>query len=244
MSYSKKVPEKRCLSVLSSLYLITMFVSQILSYRFVNIGNILTVASVFIIPITYSISDLIAEQYGYDTIKNTIWKTLPILFFACFLLFLAQELPVVEKYKKYTDAYYIVFHPTLWIYFSNLVAIILGMFLNSYIIVKLKLLVKGKIFFIRSLFSSAIGELIFTAVVVTLVQFHISNWSDIGEMILVSFTIKVAFTFISAIIAAFAKPLLQHIDGYDAFEMTKDYNPFKFTDSGPELTTQANQPEN
>jgi len=235
MYCSAKKPGKRCLSTLSNLYIITLFTSQILSYRFVNIGNVLTVASVFIIPITYSISDLIAEHYGYNTIKKVIWSALPILFFGSMLLFLAQQLPVLEKYKKSTESYYIVFHPALRIYFSNFIAIFLGMFLNSYIIVKLRLFAKGKIFFIRSLLSSVIGELIFTMIVVTLVQYNVSSWPDIRGMIIISFLIKVAFTFISAIIAAFTKPILRYIDGYDAFEATEDYNPFKFTEDGPEL---------
>lgn len=235
MAFSKIVPKKKCLPVLESLYTVTLLVSQLLSYRFVVIGNVLTVASVFIIPITYSVSDLIAEQYGYDTIKKVIFRSLPVLFFASLLLYLAQELPVVKQYEQYQSAYYNVFHPIIRIYFSNFIAIWLGIILNSYILVKWKMLVKGKIFFIRSFCSSVIGELIFTAIVVTLVQYGVSSWKNIGEMILVSFSVKVFFSFFSAIIAAFVKPVLYSIDGCDAFEVTANYNPFKFTANGIQM---------
>lgn len=229
------IREKKCLSTLANIYLVTMFVSQLLSYRFVTIGSMLTVASVFVIPISYSVSDLIAEQYGYDAVRLTIWRTLPILFFASFLLFIAQELPASAKYSRYTESYYAVFHPALRVYFSNLIAIIFGMFLNSFIIIKWKLLVNGRIFFIRSFFSSIAGEFIFTTIVVFLVQFGISSWKDSCEMILISFSIKAFFTVISAFIGAFVKPIIGYIDGYNAFVETASYNPFKFTEQGPEL---------
>lgn len=86
MPFWGKSPKKRCLPILAKLYLVTMFVSQLLSYRFVTIGHILTVASVFIIPLTYSLSDLIAEQYGYDANRMTIWQTMFVLFLANFFV--------------------------------------------------------------------------------------------------------------------------------------------------------------
>jgi uncharacterized integral membrane protein (TIGR00697 family) len=221
--------ERKCLAFLSMLYLTVMSSSLLLSYRFVNVGPLLTVASVFVIPFTYSISDLIAEFYGYNVIRSVIWKTLICLFILSLVLTILQTLPANKEHDTYTQAYHLVFHGMLRIYSANLIAILLGMFLNSYILVKWKILVKGKIFMIRSMLSSVIGELIFTSVVVGLVQIGVSNFSAISEMILVSFSIKVIFTLLSSIIAAFVKPLIQMTEGKDVFQATKNYNPFIFT---------------
>jgi len=218
--------DKKCLPVLAGLYFITLLVSQLLSYRFVTFGSILTVASVFIIPFTYSIADLIAEQYGYHTIRKTIWWAMMMLFITCFALCTSQALPAAAKYQKYTDAYYVVFHPMLRIYFANLIAAIPGMFLNSYIIVKWKIRVQGKIFFVRSLVSSLAGEMLFTSIAISLVQFGIVKWQEIAEMILISMSVKIIFTVFSAGVARMLKPMIRRIDGGDTFENTTNYNPF------------------
>jgi uncharacterized integral membrane protein (TIGR00697 family) len=214
---------------LSMLYLAFLTTSMILSYRFVNIGPILTVSSVFVIPFSYSISDIIAEVYGYDTIRKIIWNAFLAAAFIFVMLWLLTKLPASPKYDHFTESYNIVFGHSLRVFVSNCIGMFFGIFLNSYIIVKWKLLVKGKLFFIRTLSSSTIGEFLFTAIVVTLVQYNISSPAEIAEMIVVSFSMKLIFTLLSAITGAFfVKPLIEKIDGRDSFSAAKSYNPFKF----------------
>src|SRR3990167_4729841 len=77
-----------CYVFLSMLYLTFMAASLLLSYRFVNIAGILTVGSVFVIPLTYAISDIISELYGFAAMRATIWKMLICLFILFSSIFL------------------------------------------------------------------------------------------------------------------------------------------------------------
>lgn len=221
--------DKKCMMFLSMLYLGLLMTSFILSYRFVNIFSILTVSSTFIIPFVYALSDIIAEVYGYHEIRKVIWCSFGVLFMVSLSLFWLTLLPASSKFDTFTSSYNTVFGHIMRVYFSNTLGMLLGMFLNSYLLIKLKIAMRGKRFFLRSLVSSAVGELLFTAIVYMIVQFQISSWRDIAEMIIVSYSVKMLFTFLSSSITAYTiKPLIYKIEGADPFLNTKSYNPFKF----------------
>lgn len=211
--YNKRMS---CLLPLTVLYIVFMIASQTLSYRYVSIGPILTVSSVFVIPFTYSIADLIAEVYGYTTMRNVIWLMLVVLGIYAIVMFVLTDLPQKESFAKFNTGYTSVFHPIVRIYLSNFIAVLLGMFLNTYILVKWKALVKGRIFYIRSVLSSSAGELIFTAVVISLVQVGVMPFKAILEMIAVSFCIKITFTLVSAFIVFFLKPFVMYTEARNA----------------------------
>lgn len=221
--------DKKCMMFLSMLYLGLLMTSFILSYRFVNIFSILTVSSTFIIPFVYALSDIIAEVYGYHEIRKVIWCSFGVLFIVSLSLFWLTMLPASSKFETFTASYNTVFSHIMRVYFSNTLGMLLGMFLNSYLLIKLKIVMRGKRFFLRSLVSSAVGELLFTAIVYMIVQFQISSWRNIVEMIIVSYSVKMLFTFLSSSITAYTiKPLIYKIEGVDPFLNTKSYNPFKF----------------
>ncbi len=208
--------KNKYLILLSMLYLSFLLTSMILSYRFVTIGPILTVSSIFVIPFSYSISDIIAEVYGYKVIKSVIFNSFISAACVFFLLWLLIKLPAQQKYDSYVMSYNVVFGNALRVFASNFIAMFFGVLLNSYLIVRLKLLVDGRLFFVRSLFSSAIGEFLFTCVVVFFVQYGVSSSSDILEMICISFAMKLSFTVISSFIVAFiVKPIIEKADGGD-----------------------------
>lgn len=210
------------------LYLGFMMTSYILSYRFVNLFSILTVSSTFIIPFVYALSDIIAEIYGYDEIRKVIWCSIFVLFIVSFALSILTMLPADNRFDTFTSSYHVVFGHIIRVCFSNVLGLLMGMFLNAYLLVKLKIRMAGKHFLLRSLISSAIGELLFTTIVYIIVQFHISPWQDILEMILVSYSVKIIFTLLSSSLTAYIiKPIVYKIEGGDKFLPTSSYNPFK-----------------
>lgn len=226
-----QINPRTCYVFLNMLYLTFMTASLLLSYRFINMGKILTVGSVFVIPITYAISDIISELYGYAAMRATIWKTLTCLFILFFSLHFIIKLPANIQYQSFTEHYDFIFNPMLRVYFSNMVGILLGMFINAYFLVKWKIKLKGRFFYLRSIVASSIGEIIFTSVTISLVQWGISDIQSIGEMIMVSVSVKVLFTLLSSLIATSIKNRLIQIDGGNYFEAPTNYNPFRLNRS-------------
>lgn len=205
--------EGRYYTLLSMLYLAFMMTSSMLSYRFVNIGPILTASCVFVIPFLYSTADIIAEMYGYAAIKQTIWYAFFVAFIMCAMLWLLVQLPFAPQFQTINNAYHVVFNPILRIYFANLLALLASIFLNVYILLAWKKRVKGRLFFIRSLFSAWLGELLFSVIVNVIVQWGVLQTRDIIEIIMVSFSVKMLFGFFSSMIIAWiVKPIIENLE--------------------------------
>src|SRR5476649_361564 len=70
------------LTLLCMLYLTADLISLALTYKFIQLGPVFLSAEALIFPLTYTITDIIAEVYGYSEARKVIW-----LIFLCDFLF-------------------------------------------------------------------------------------------------------------------------------------------------------------
>ena len=91
------------------------------------------------------------------------WSGLIAQGFFCFASYILLYLPVNvsgHDFATFQD-YYEIFNNLPRIYISSAISIIIAISLNAYLIVRWKILLHGKYFFLRSFCSSTIGEGIF-----------------------------------------------------------------------------------
>ena len=180
-------------------------------YLYFHDGIIVTSAPVFLVPFTYLIGDLTAEIYGYKTARLIVFYNLIGLFIFCLSLYLLSSLskPISGHHQLYNSAYKLLFSPELRVYFSNLVAIAVGAFLNIYFLSKWKTLLSGRFFLLRSIGASLIGEVVFSALVNIAVNYGLVSLFVLIKMILASYVLKLIittiFSFPNALIASWIK---------------------------------------
>lgn len=134
-----------------------------LVYKMVSIKDILETGAIFLFPLSYALSDVIAEVYGYKIARQIIWSSLICGFIFSAALEIVSQLPAASFWNL-QSSYDAVFGSILRAYFALSIASIAGLFINIYVISKWKILLKGKYFWMRSLCSTGIGELVFTII--------------------------------------------------------------------------------
>jgi len=107
-------------------------------------------ASTLIIPIWFILGDLIAEVYGYETAKQVIWIAPFCQLLIALLCSFSVTLPSPSGWP-HQEIYTEVFQKLPRLVFSSIFAILLGAFINAYIITRWKILLKGKYFLLRCL---------------------------------------------------------------------------------------------
>src|SRR3990167_984951 len=167
---SRSHEQYRYLTLLSMLYGAILQISVLLDYKFISIGSMVASSSTFVISITFFLTDVIAEVYGYQRAKSVIFSG--VISLLCFSLigFVLQKLPTPDEYHQYAQAYHVILNLLFRAGISNAIAIVIGALFNIYYVSKWKVILKGKYFWLRSLISSAIGEAIYTIFVVFLVN--------------------------------------------------------------------------
>jgi len=160
----------RCLNFMVMLYFTMMIITIALIYKIVDIHGYAVSASSLVIPLWYALGDVIAEVYGYKISRQLIWAAIFCEFI--FIFVCAGLVHVASPYYLHNgEAYRTVFGALPRVFVGSVCAILLGGFINIYVITKWKILVSGRYFWIRSTVSSTVGELVFV-ITAFLIEFY------------------------------------------------------------------------
>lgn len=209
---------------LSVFYAILMVTAQAVAYRLIQIGPFTLPGGIFIFPATFAVSDVIAEVYGPTLARKSIYAALFAQAFYTFMPMLINGLPYPMKWHD-SHAYQIVFDFSWLVFLSNFVAVMMGMILNTQIIGKTKLRARGKWFLGRSLLSSAVGEFVLTAIIVSIALVPIEGMGSGVHLFLNMFLFKIGFSVLAVFPAGAMVVLFKRLDQVDVYEANVTFNP-------------------
>src|SRR3989339_631711 len=215
-------------SLLSMFYTTVLLLSVLLDYKFIEVGPFFASAATFVISLTFFLNDVIAEVYGYQRARYIIWASLLCLILFSSLGFFLNKIPTPVEYQVYGESYHTVFSLLFRASIANSIAILLGSFVNIYIVSIWKILVKGKYFWLRCLGSSIVGEAIYTITVVCLINLGVVPFAKLIQILIVSYGFKLVFNFIAVIPSSILAEFLKKKENIDAYDYGLDYSPFKF----------------
>jgi uncharacterized integral membrane protein (TIGR00697 family) len=141
------------------LFITAMLASNIVAVKLISIGTLIVPAAALVFPITYILSDVFSEVYGYKASRITAWYA----FGANLLMVLAFKLAIIfpgapfwgEENQKALE---MTLDGTWRILIASLTAYMIGDFVNDVIFQKLKEKQGEKKFGARAIVSSVIGE--------------------------------------------------------------------------------------
>jgi uncharacterized integral membrane protein (TIGR00697 family) len=125
--------------------------------RIVNIFGWITDAGTLIFPLTFLLSDLITEVYGYKHARQAIW--IGFMFSALFIIYgqIVIHLPD-PPYPTHNELFTTLFTLDRRIIFASAFSYLCSEPLNSYVLSKLKLRTRGKFMSLRFITSTAISS--------------------------------------------------------------------------------------
>ncbi len=225
---NKQKSQYRWLLLLSMIYMMGWIATYPMVYKMVEWKHILEPGAIFMFPLSYAIADVIAEVYGYAAARQIVWFSMFVGFIYCISLKFVANLPPPSDWKG-QEGYLLVFSPILRAYFAITIASVLGNFINIYIISKFKILMCGRHFWLRSILSTSIGELVFTIVGGTLAYTGIEPISKIPFLMLDGYIFKMIYAFIAVLPVVLLATWLKNTEKIDIYDRNVDYNPFKIS---------------
>lgn len=212
--------------LLLALYITFLITSMCLANRLVSIGVLLEPGSIFIFPFTFLINDISSEVYGYSMSRRFIFIGL-----FCELVFslsttMVSHLPYPSGWNK-AIAYTTVFDPTLLCIVAATFSRFIGEFVNAYLIVKWKIKLKGKLFWLRSIGASAIGQALFSII------FDIMNFStkipikSLMWIMTCGFLWKMSYVILLVFPSWLVVKYIKKNDNVDVYDYGAKFNPFK-----------------
>lgn len=207
------------------LYTALLFLVMVVEDRVALLGNIQILSGTLVIPLIYPMGDIITEVYGYKKARMVIWLSLAVLLICSLLIIFVLCFPADQSVAR-NSAYQIVLPTIPKNIITYSIASILSAFVNSYAISKLKILVRGKYFWLRSLLSTAVGEALF-----------IFTWGILGfytefpfalllHFMLISYISKLIYNILLITPVSIITTILKKKEKMDVYDYHVNFNPF------------------
>lgn len=217
------------LILLASAYFCTFPIIGITFQKPITLFSFQMPSSVLVYPLTFVMLDIIVEVYGYAIARQIIWCHVILSIYYNFVLFGVLSLPSPADWAL-ANAYQQIFNGgvKLTAFFGQL-GILVGFLANAYLLSKLKMLTKGRYFWMRSVGSSCIGEL--TQLSMGLIGGALGGvWTleYIVQLVFAAFILRLLFISLFSLPAVYVAEILKQSEGIDTYDDNVDFNPFLF----------------
>lgn len=224
---SQKTNTPQYILILATIFITIYLTTGIVQYRLITFGHIYFSSAIYIYPLSYLICDVVTEVYGYKICRQLIWCGIIAWLMAGIFIEFVTYLRPPSFWRSYAEQYDYIMGSYLRYAYSSAAGVLLGQFLNSYLISKLKIFVKGRYFWLRSVISTFVGDGITIFIALLFIYYGRMPISNVFEIIFYEIIINVIYCGVIAIPAVFLVRFLKRAEQLDTYDYNVNFNPFK-----------------
>jgi queuosine precursor transporter len=216
--------------ILAALFVTCLLVANIIAVKILALPfGLFVPAGVVIFPLSYLFGDVLTEVYGYAAARRVIWLGFFCNLLAVAAFMLAGALPAAIFWPGQQSYNAILgFTPELLI--ASFCAYLLGEFLNSFVLAKMKIATGGRWLWTRTIGSTLVGEGADTIIFITL-AFGVTSVfkpSQIVTAILTQWGFKVLYEVVATPLTYLIVNRLKRAEGFDHFDTNTNFSPIVF----------------
>ena len=224
--------------VMMAIFVIILVISNIASSaKIVDLGfSLFGIRLAFdggtlLFPLAYVMGDVLTEVYGFKSAMKAIWTGFMLLVFTALVFYVLRTLPGENSWEieAGTAAYDSILGgiSSGGIVLASLAGYIVGEFFNSMLLSRIKVLMMGRLFWIRAIGSSIAGELLDSFVFVSIACFTgVFGWHLFASLVLTNYLLKLIIEVLVLPGNYAAVHLLKKLEGVDVYDTGKKYSLF------------------
>jgi len=187
------------LSLLFAVFVGLLIGMNTLGVKLVSFFGITVSVGIFMMPITFLITDMVAEVYGKKVVKQFIMHGLIVLAMIFIYAGIFVLLEPDMRYAESNDAYTTIFGGSLRMILASMVAFAISQSWDMWFFEKIKTKTKGKMLWLRNNLSTMTSQLIDSTIFMFIAFYAITPMftvSFIISLIIPLYIMKVLFAFI------------------------------------------------
>jgi queuosine precursor transporter len=190
------------------------------------IGAVTFGAGVLFFPISYLFSDILTEVYGYGRDRRAVWAGFGALAFASVMAFVVVGLPPAPFWADRQPAIETIFGSTWRIVLASLIAFWVGSFANSYVLARMKVVTGGKHLWMRTIGSTAVGELFDSALFYTIAFYGVMTTDQLITVTVTQYFLKTGWEVLATPLTYFIVNTLKRLEQEDWYDRDTQFTPF------------------
>ncbi|MBI2957611.1 MAG: queuosine precursor transporter, partial [Chloroflexi bacterium] len=215
----------RWLTVISVLFVTCLITANIIAVKLIAIGPFVVPAGVIIFPVSYIFGDILTEVYGYSVARRVIWTGFLGNLLAVAAIWLAQVLPAASFWEG-QRSYETILGYTPRLLAASFLAYLVGEFLNSFVLARMKTVTRGRWLWSRTIGSTLAGEGADSLVFITVAFFGAMAAGPLGAMVVTQWLFKVAYEVAATPLTYGAVAFLKRQEKVDSYDVGTKFNPF------------------
>lgn len=214
----------------------TLVISNIIAVKLVDLFGLLLPAAVILFPVSYIFGDVLTEVYGYARARRAIWIGFGCNLLAVAAIWLAGLLPAAAVWNAGTypgpaeasQAYRAILGFTPRLLLASFLAYLVGEFLNSFVMARLKLVTQGRWLWLRTVSSTIVGQGVDSAIFIAVAFAGVLPGPALVTTALSQWGFKVAYEALATPLTYWAVNALKRAEGLDVFDEKTSFNPLRF----------------
>ncbi|MGC9359001.1 MAG: queuosine precursor transporter [Anaerolineae bacterium] len=211
-------------------FVAVLMISNIASSKILSLGPLTFDGGTLLFPVAYILGDVVTEVYGYRRARRVIWIGFGATALMATTLALVGALPPAEGWEHQL-AYQAILGATPRIVLGSLVAYWAGSFANAWLMAKLKIATQGRLLWMRTIFSTLLGEGVDTVLFVLIAFWGALPVSLVWSVVASNYVFKCALEMTVTPITYQVVNALKRAEGEDYFDYDTSFNPFRMRSS-------------
>ena len=212
--------------IITALFITCLITANIIIVKQIILGPIVLPAAVIIFPISYILSDIMTEVYGYSYARRIIWLGFLCNLILVVAIWIAGILPAAPFFEA-QPAFERILGNTPRFLAASFLAYLAGEFANSFVLAQMKIATRGKWLWSRTIGSTIIGQGLDTIVVLSIGFIGIIPFSTLISMILGHWLIKSLYEIIATPLTYLIVNYLKKKEELDVYDYTTNFNPIQ-----------------
>ncbi|MBL8707845.1 MAG: queuosine precursor transporter [Rhodospirillaceae bacterium] len=211
--------------VVVALFVTNLLISNVIANKAIELFGYPLQAADLIFPISYILGDVLTEVYGFRRARRVIWIGFGCSLFAMAAIQLGLYLPA---HPEWTDqaAYAAILgnHPRILL--ASFAAYLVGEFVNSVVLAKMKVWMDGRYLWMRTIGSTVLGQGCDTVIFLTIAFYGIWPNELLFAVMFSQWIFKISYEALATPFTYLIVNRLKRAEGIDVYDRDTNFSPF------------------
>ncbi len=210
------------------LFVTALLTANIIAVKLIDIRGLILPAAVIIFPISYIVGDVLTEVYGYRLARRVIWLGFAGNLLMVVAIWIGGRLPSAPFWQG-QEAYNTILGFTPRLLVASFIAYLVGEFLNSFVLAKMKIATAGRWLWSRTIGSTLVGQLADSSIFISLAFLGVLPGPQLVKLIIAQWLFKSIYEALATPLTYLVVNTLKQLEGVDVYDRDTDFNPMKVT---------------
>lgn len=193
------IDQDKKILALQIIFATAMILANTIGIKIINIGPITASMSIWLMPLTFLITDILAEVKGKKFVGNLIWSTVVALIFSYLFIQMSVLVQPAERFAETNPAFVTIFQSSARIFLASIIAFLLSQFHDIWAFEFWKKKTNGRFLWLRNNLSTMVSQFIDTILFMFLAFYKAFPGFDfvfVWKLIVPYYILKIIFSLI------------------------------------------------